>query len=264
MGRTSRTESDRRPPSGRERAGARGARLLAVALSVAGCTPSRRVERPAVTNHETSPSPAASAMADASSPDAAAPGLESLDAVSLLGPESALSGLCGARCRVRRRLPPVAPFKQLLMVDGGDPYERRNDQTVITTELVFEAADGWYGAILFRAGRGVRNVEMVNPRGSGMPGFGRMDCPVVYTGRLGAIRRLLDAKTKRSAVAIEVTRSDGVEENALVVCGARSDGHPACGELRSEPPAGYSARTLASGVVDVVGADGKHERLVAF
>jgi hypothetical protein len=248
--------------------------VRAVSLAVAGllaatCSPAARepspppAPAPAVTR---APAPVASIDDVADAPDAAAADAGKLDWLAplrFLGPEKGLGDLCGPKCKVERTLPNVAPFKKLILAVGSDPLDSRNPN-VRTTHVVFEASDGWYGASILKVGKGTQDVEMINPPSSGMAPFGHMNRRVEYNGRIGRVREIEDETTKAKLVAVELTRSDGIELGVLLLCGAGKDGHPACGELQSDAKLPRPRYEVADGVLEVKWQDGESGRFRVF
>ncbi len=148
-----------------------------------------------------------------------------------------------------------------MLAVGSDPLNPQNVK-VKTTHIVLEADDGWYGAVVLRVGSGTQDLEMVNPPNSGMPPFGHMHRPVHYSGQIHRVREIEDRATRQKLVAVELTRSDGLPFDVLLLCGAARDGQPACGELRSESP--LSGYTLTNGVLDVTWQGGESAQFVVF
>jgi hypothetical protein len=240
------------------------------AALVAACagrrsSPARSAPEPEASSRRTAGSAPEPAVAATAEPGDAAPtdthgGAETVDdlaALRFVGPEKSLAEICGTHCRVRQTLPRVAPFMKLLLADGEDLPPMQN-RAVVTTHLVFQANDGWYGSVVMRVGKGTEDIELVNPLHSGMPPFGHMRRPVTYTGRLGRVRAIEDRATKQALVALELTRSSGLEEHVLIVCGADQDEHPACGELRTQGAISHYA--VERRMIDVHWASGEHER----
>lgn len=184
--------------------------------------------------------PAPPALGDAGRADSAASDashMESLLRLRLLGPKTKLADVCGARCRVRRNLPKLAPFKRVFLAEGADQTAPWNAH-VVATYVVFEADGGLYGALVMRAGSGTRDVELVNPRNAGMPPFGHMRRTVTYAAKLRNARPLHDRATGRRYLALEVTSSRPLEATDLIVCGVTAERRPECGRLRTTPEPG--------------------------
>jgi hypothetical protein len=246
-------------------------RLLVAGLCVAACSPATRepspppVATPAPQPIASAPAPAASVDDVADAPDAAADAgkVDWLMPLRFLGPEKGLADLCGPKCKVERALPNVPPFKKLMLAVGSDPLDRPNPN-VRTTHVVFQADDGWYGASILKVGKGFQDVEMINPPNMGMPPFGHMNRPVTYSGQIRGVRAIEDRTTKKKLVAVELTRSDGIDLGVLLLCGVGKDGHPACGELRSDGELLRTGYEVDDGIVDVTWQGGERGRFLVF
>jgi hypothetical protein len=112
---------------------------------------------------------------------------------------------------------------------------------VVTTSVVFQTSEGWYGGALYRRGEGVEHLEIFNPP-SMTESVSRAERPTKYSGATRAARVVTDAGSGRATLVIEVRRAQITQEDALVLCQIAGDGSPTCRELRTGADAlkGYS------------------------
>jgi len=191
----------------------------------------------------------------------AAPELDSLRTLRVLGPEPALTEVCGPSCKLSRKLATTPPAVLVAIAEGTDPLDSQ-PPAVVTTSIVFQLADGWYGAAIFRRGAGVAHLEIFNP-----PGFSQAmsleDEPRRYTGALTKVASKLDAGLNQSLTVLELRRGDGLEEDSVVVCGIDA-GQPQCRELAHATDAIVRGYDLDGGVMSVRWASGETDRFRAF
>jgi hypothetical protein len=140
-----------------------------------------------------------------------------------------MEDVCGAGCRVTRKLAGLSTAKVVALVDGTDPLESQ-PKTVVTTSVVFQTSEGWYGALLYRRGDGVEHLEIFNPP-SMTESVSRAERPTKYSGATRAVRVVEDSG--RATLVIELRRGQVTQEDALVLCQIADDGSPTCSELRT-------------------------------